>query len=95
MSLQEKVGQFAKMSNIELLEATEKSVGPPEMYKYHCDLKSFRNRERELEVNNMTDVDIQCTGGHEQQLMPVYVTTENLINKITVAPLIIELFPIF
>ncbi|XP_041801701.1 structural maintenance of chromosomes protein 5 [Chelmon rostratus] len=46
---QEKVGQFAKMSNIELLEATEKSVGPPEMYKYHCDLKSFRNRERELE----------------------------------------------
>ncbi|XP_076596098.1 structural maintenance of chromosomes protein 5 [Chaetodon auriga] len=46
---QEKVGQFAKMSNIELLEATEKSVGPPEMYNYHCELKNFRNRERELE----------------------------------------------
>ncbi|XP_070824536.1 structural maintenance of chromosomes protein 5 isoform X2 [Chaetodon trifascialis] len=46
---QEKVGQFAKMSNIELLEATEKSVGPPEMYEYHCELKNFRNRERELE----------------------------------------------
>uniref|UniRef100_A0A673CPA9 Structural maintenance of chromosomes protein 5 n=1 Tax=Sphaeramia orbicularis TaxID=375764 RepID=A0A673CPA9_9TELE len=28
---QEKVGEFAKMSKIELLEATEKSVGPPEM----------------------------------------------------------------
>ncbi|XP_029291265.1 LOW QUALITY PROTEIN: structural maintenance of chromosomes protein 5 [Cottoperca gobio] len=46
---QEKVGEFAKMSKIELLEATEKSVGPPEMYAYHCELKNFRNRERELE----------------------------------------------
>uniref|UniRef100_A0A3Q2E3Q6 Structural maintenance of chromosomes protein 5 n=1 Tax=Cyprinodon variegatus TaxID=28743 RepID=A0A3Q2E3Q6_CYPVA len=46
---QEKVGEFAKMSKIELLEATEKSVGPPEMYNYHCELKNFRNKERELE----------------------------------------------
>lgn len=51
LSLQEKVGEFAKMSKIELLEATEKSVGPPEMYEYHCELKNFRSRERELEVN--------------------------------------------
>uniref|UniRef100_A0A3Q3MHI9 Structural maintenance of chromosomes protein 5 n=1 Tax=Labrus bergylta TaxID=56723 RepID=A0A3Q3MHI9_9LABR len=46
---QEKVGEFAKMSKIELLEATEKSVGPPEMYRYHCELKNFRHKERELE----------------------------------------------
>ncbi|XP_067114243.1 structural maintenance of chromosomes protein 5 [Osmerus mordax] len=46
---QEKVGEFAKMSNIELLEATEKSVGPPEMYEFHCKLKSFRTHEREME----------------------------------------------
>ncbi|XP_036385952.1 structural maintenance of chromosomes protein 5 [Megalops cyprinoides] len=46
---QEKVGEFAKMSKIELLEATEKSVGPPEMYKFHCELKTFRTKERELE----------------------------------------------
>lgn len=46
---QEKVGEFAKMSKTELLEATEKSVGPPEMYEYHCELKNFRNKERELE----------------------------------------------
>ncbi|XP_053173495.1 structural maintenance of chromosomes protein 5 [Scomber japonicus] len=46
---QEKVGEFAKMSKIELLEATEKSVGPPEMYEYHCELKNFRKKERELE----------------------------------------------
>ncbi|XP_026189199.1 structural maintenance of chromosomes protein 5 [Mastacembelus armatus] len=46
---QEKVGEFAKMSKIELLEATEKSVGPPEMYQYHCELKDFRNKERQLE----------------------------------------------
>ncbi|XP_058498969.1 structural maintenance of chromosomes protein 5 [Solea solea] len=46
---QEKVGEFAKMSKIELLEATEKSVGPPEMYEFHCELKNFRNKERELE----------------------------------------------
>lgn len=48
---QEKVGEFAKMSKIELLEATEKSVGPPEMYTYHCELKNFRNKEKELENN--------------------------------------------
>lgn len=50
--MQEKVGEFAKMSKIELLEATEKSVGPPEMYEYHCELKNFRNKERELEVSS-------------------------------------------
>lgn len=49
-ALQDKVGEFAKLSRIELLEATEKSIGPPEMYKFHCDLKNFRQRERELEV---------------------------------------------
>ncbi|TNN63960.1 Structural maintenance of chromosomes protein 5 [Liparis tanakae] len=37
------------MSKIELLEATEKSVGPPKMHEYHCELKNFRNKERELE----------------------------------------------
>ncbi|XP_006002040.1 structural maintenance of chromosomes protein 5 [Latimeria chalumnae] len=46
---QEKVGEFAKMSKIELLEATEKSIGPPEMYKFHCELKNFREKEKELE----------------------------------------------
>ncbi|KAG7322996.1 hypothetical protein KOW79_014342 [Hemibagrus wyckioides] len=46
---QEKVGEFAKMSKIELLEATEKSVGPPEMYSFHCDLKNCRSKERDLE----------------------------------------------
>uniref|UniRef100_A0A8C7DAT0 Structural maintenance of chromosomes protein 5 n=1 Tax=Oncorhynchus kisutch TaxID=8019 RepID=A0A8C7DAT0_ONCKI len=45
----EKVGEFAKMTKIELLEATEKSVGPPEMYEFHCELKTFRTKERELE----------------------------------------------
>ncbi|XP_070598752.1 structural maintenance of chromosomes protein 5 isoform X1 [Erythrolamprus reginae] len=51
---QDKVGEFAKLSKIELLEATEKSIGPPEMYKFHCDLKNFRQRERELE-NSCTE----------------------------------------
>ncbi|XP_063151213.1 structural maintenance of chromosomes protein 5 isoform X2 [Candoia aspera] len=50
---QDKVGEFAKLSKIELLEATEKSIGPPGMYKFHCDLKNFRQRERELENSCM------------------------------------------
>ncbi|NWX20192.1 SMC5 protein, partial [Aegotheles bennettii] len=48
---QDKVGEFAKLSKVELLEATEKSIGPPEMYQFHCELKNFREKERELEVN--------------------------------------------
>ncbi|XP_054665958.1 structural maintenance of chromosomes protein 5 isoform X3 [Grus americana] len=46
---QDKVGEFAKLSKIELLEATEKSIGPPGMYQFHCELKNFREKERELE----------------------------------------------
>ncbi|KAE8633069.1 hypothetical protein XENTR_v10001765 [Xenopus tropicalis] len=46
---QDKVGEFAKLSKIELLEATEKSVGTPEMYKFHCELKNCREKEKELE----------------------------------------------
>ncbi|XP_010166924.1 structural maintenance of chromosomes protein 5, partial [Antrostomus carolinensis] len=46
---QDKVGEFAKLSKIELLEATEKSIGPPEMYQFHCELKNFREKEKELE----------------------------------------------
>ncbi|XP_072215505.1 structural maintenance of chromosomes protein 5 isoform X2 [Excalfactoria chinensis] len=46
---QDKVGEFARMSKIELLEATEKSIGPPEMYQLHCKLKSLKEKERELE----------------------------------------------
>lgn len=49
-SPQEKVGEFAKMTKIELLEATEKSVGPPEMFSLHCELKNCRSKERDLEV---------------------------------------------
>ncbi|NWV35112.1 SMC5 protein, partial [Grantiella picta] len=48
---QDKVGEFTKLSKTELLEATEKSVGSPEMYQFHCELKNFREKERELEVN--------------------------------------------
>uniref|UniRef100_A0A2I3HC44 Structural maintenance of chromosomes protein 5 n=1 Tax=Nomascus leucogenys TaxID=61853 RepID=A0A2I3HC44_NOMLE len=46
---QDKVGEFAKLSKIELLEATEKSIGPPEMHRYHCKLKNFREKEKQLE----------------------------------------------
>uniref|UniRef100_A0A663N0E4 Structural maintenance of chromosomes protein 5 n=1 Tax=Athene cunicularia TaxID=194338 RepID=A0A663N0E4_ATHCN len=46
---QDKVGEFARLSKIELLEATEKSIGPPEMYQFHCQLKNFREKEKELE----------------------------------------------
>ncbi|XP_063769963.1 structural maintenance of chromosomes protein 5 [Pseudophryne corroboree] len=46
---QDKVGEFAKLSKIELLEATEKSIGPPEMYRFHCELKNCREKEKQLE----------------------------------------------
>ncbi|KAJ7427663.1 Structural maintenance of chromosomes protein 5 [Willisornis vidua] len=46
---QDRVGEFAKLSKVELLEATEKSIGSREMYQFHCELKNFRERERELE----------------------------------------------
>ncbi|KAM9641910.1 structural maintenance of chromosomes protein 5 isoform 2-T2 [Trichechus inunguis] len=48
---QDKVGEFAKLTKIELLEATEKSIGPPEMHRYHCELKNFREKEKQLETS--------------------------------------------
>ncbi|XP_068032524.1 structural maintenance of chromosomes protein 5 [Anomalospiza imberbis] len=46
---QDKIGEFTKLSKTELLEATEKSIGSPEMYQFHCELKNFREKEREVE----------------------------------------------
>ncbi|XP_030920667.1 structural maintenance of chromosomes protein 5 isoform X2 [Geospiza fortis] len=46
---QDKVGEFTKLSKTQLLEATEKSIGSPEMYQFHCELKNFREKERVLE----------------------------------------------
>uniref|UniRef100_G3WER0 Structural maintenance of chromosomes protein 5 n=1 Tax=Sarcophilus harrisii TaxID=9305 RepID=G3WER0_SARHA len=47
---QDKVGEFAKLSRVELLEATEKSIGPPEMHKFHCELKNYREKEKHLQI---------------------------------------------
>ncbi|XP_018411145.1 PREDICTED: structural maintenance of chromosomes protein 5 isoform X1 [Nanorana parkeri] len=54
---QDKVGEFAKLSKTELLEATEKSIGPPEMHRFHCELKNCREKEKELENS--------CKGGED------------------------------
>lgn len=59
------------MSKTELLEATEKSVGPPEMFEFHCELKNFRSKERELEVN--TNQIGQCAGSAYGKLSPFTV----------------------
>ncbi|OWF46168.1 Structural maintenance of chromosomes protein 5 [Mizuhopecten yessoensis] len=45
---QEKVADFAKMTQEELLENTEKAVGPPDMYENHMKLKEARNESRSL-----------------------------------------------
>lgn len=61
------------MSKTELLEATEKSVGPPEMFEYHCELKNFRNKERELEVS--TRPKWTMCRLHTWKLEPIYSQT--------------------
>ncbi|KAL5004129.1 hypothetical protein ScPMuIL_017585 [Solemya velum] len=54
---QEKVADFAKMSKEELLENTEKAVGPPDMYSNHQKLKEARTnaRQHEQSYNNLHD----------------------------------------
>lgn len=48
---QDKVAEFAKMTQQQLLEATEKAVGPPEMFDNHQRLIELRKQEKELEVS--------------------------------------------
>ncbi|XP_067017127.1 structural maintenance of chromosomes protein 5-like [Acropora muricata] len=48
---QDKVAEFAKMTQQQLLEATEKAVGPPDMFDVHQKLIDLRKHEKELEVS--------------------------------------------
>lgn len=62
---QDKVTDFAKMTQQELLENTEKAVGPADMFEKHQKLKNAREHERELElaISRITQ-----TLEHEQSL---------------------------
>ena len=78
------------MSNIELLEATEKSVGPPEMYEFHCKLKSFRTREREMEVStaaSLIGLNITLRFGTERALHVAKQAQTTLHNYCAFLPL--------
>jgi len=48
---QDKVAEFAKMTQQQLLEATEKAVGPPDMFDVHQKLIELRKQEKELEIS--------------------------------------------
>ncbi|CAB4007950.1 structural maintenance of chromosomes 5-like, partial [Paramuricea clavata] len=48
---QEKVVEFAKMSPQELLVATEKAVGPPDMWQNHQDLITLGKRGKDMEAS--------------------------------------------
>ncbi|XP_014666675.1 PREDICTED: structural maintenance of chromosomes protein 5-like [Priapulus caudatus] len=48
---QEKVADFVKMTQQELLENTEKAVGPPDMFENHQKLKDSRSKARDLELS--------------------------------------------
>ncbi|XP_066224105.1 structural maintenance of chromosomes protein 5 isoform X1 [Saccopteryx leptura] len=80
---QDKVGEFAKLSKIELLEATEKSIGPPEMHRYHCELKNFREKEKQLETSckektEYLDKMIQRNKRYEQDVERFYERKRHL-----------------
>ena len=47
---QDRVVEFAKMSPQQLLEATEKAVGPPGMFDDHMSLIEMRSKHKELEL---------------------------------------------
>jgi len=46
---QDRVAEFAKMSPQQLLEATEKAVGPPDMYEKHLKLINLRYKFNDVE----------------------------------------------
>uniref|UniRef100_A0A8C7D9J4 Structural maintenance of chromosomes protein 5 n=1 Tax=Oncorhynchus kisutch TaxID=8019 RepID=A0A8C7D9J4_ONCKI len=83
---QEKVGEFAKMTKIELLEATEKSVGPPEMYEFHCELKTFRTKERELEVIEEPYLKVLYTAEEKYSLKKSFYSGKTSTSNSAVRP---------
>ncbi|XP_071794397.1 structural maintenance of chromosomes protein 5-like isoform X1 [Asterias amurensis] len=54
---QDKVVEFANMTNIELLENTEKAVGSPDLFENHCRLKNFHKEQKELLLKQKEESD--------------------------------------
>ncbi|XP_060572956.1 structural maintenance of chromosomes protein 5-like [Ruditapes philippinarum] len=83
---QEKVADFAKMSESELLENTEKAVGDPEMYERHQKLKESRTNAKSLEqefqnLQERINQEVQKNARIEQDVKN-FEERENFLAKI-------------
>uniref|UniRef100_A0A2K6M6J3 Structural maintenance of chromosomes protein 5 n=1 Tax=Rhinopithecus bieti TaxID=61621 RepID=A0A2K6M6J3_RHIBE len=75
---QDKVGEFAKLSKIELLEATEKSIGPPEMHRYHCELKTSGRKKTTREKTEYLQKMVQRNERYKQDVERFYERKRHL-----------------
>ena len=55
---QDKVVEFAAMSPVELLRSTQRAVASQKMIDWHEELKDLREKQRIIENQNATDLDI-------------------------------------
>ena len=55
---QDKVAEFAAMSPIELLRSTQRAVASKKMIEWHDQLKDLRGKQRIVQSQNATDLDI-------------------------------------
>lgn len=76
---QDRVSEFAKMSQQELLDNTEKAVGTSEMVKNHKKLKDLRSEIRELE--NSTKNSVSRLEKEKQTLIHIEKERENFEER--------------
>jgi structural maintenance of chromosomes protein 5 len=70
---QDKVVEFAAMTPIELLKSTQQAAAPPEMLRWHEDLKKLRAHQREICIQNKSDLEQLANLENRQEMNRVDV----------------------
>lgn len=73
---QDRVVEFAKMSDVERLRETQRAAAPPHMVEWHDALKSLRQDERKLETKRQNE------GKHLEALKKVQTAAQGDVDRI-------------
>ncbi|CAG8428867.1 unnamed protein product [Penicillium salamii] len=65
---QDKVAEFAALTPIDLLHSTQRAAAGPEMLEWHDALKSLRNKQKRLELDNGGDKDTLVNLENRQEM---------------------------
>jgi len=82
---QDRVVEFAKMSDVDRLRETQRAAAPQHMVEWHDQLKGLRGEEKALEIKHQNEQShlekLQLAQGRDQQDVDRYHQREGLLQK--------------